>query len=98
MLQTSEVLDRWVGEASYLWLFLDYDGTLADFSRTPNLVEVKADVVDLIRDLAALPRVRVAVISGRTLKIVQQLLPVEGIFTAGVYGLEMQPPSGDVIY
>jgi trehalose 6-phosphate phosphatase len=98
MLQTSDVLDRWVAEVSNLWLFLDYDGTLADFSLTPDLVEVNIEVVNLIRELAAQPRLRIAVISGRTLKIVRKLLPVEGIFLAGVYGLEMQPPSGPLIY
>jgi trehalose-phosphatase len=98
MLGTGDGLDHWVAEVSHLWLFLDYDGTLADFSQTPNLVEVNSEVVGLIRDLAAQPRLRIAVISGRTLKIVQELLPVEGIFMAGVYGLEMQPPTGGMIY
>lgn len=93
-----EPFDRWVAGATSLWLFLDYDGTLADFTRDPNQVEVIPSVVHLIRDLAAQPRLRVAVISGRSLKIVDQLLPVEGIFRAGVYGLELQTPAGQVSY
>src|SRR5512135_2838293 len=95
---TGEALDRWMTEAPRLWLFLDYDGTLAEFSHTPDLVEMESDAVETVRGLAASPRIRVAVISGRTLKIVQKLLPVEGIFMAGVYGVEMRPPGGEVVH
>ncbi len=93
-----EELDRWAAAASNLWLFLDYDGTLADFSRTPDLVEVDQEVVELVRSLADNSHIRLAVVSGRTLQIVRQLLPVEGIFLAGVYGVEMQLPTGEVIH
>jgi len=98
MLQTRDDLDRWVAAAPRLWLFLDYDGTLADFSPTPDLVEVDPEVVRLIRGLASKSNVRVAVISGRTLDIVRQLLPVEGVLMAGVYGVEIQLLSGEVVY
>ena len=98
MARTDDELYRWAAAAPTLWLFLDYDGTLADFSRTPDLVEVKPEVVSLVRALSANPRIRVAVISGRGLKIVRQLLPVEGIFLAGVYGVEIQTPAGEVTY
>ncbi len=98
MAEPALALDHWLEEASRVWLFLDYDGTLADFSRTPDLVEAREEVIQLVRRLAAQPRLRVGVISGRTLQIIRALLPVEGVFLAGTYGLEMLPPSGPVLY
>ena len=50
-----------------LWLFLDYDGTLADFAPTPEYVITDPDVISLVTRLTRCPRLRVAVISGRTL-------------------------------
>lgn len=90
-------LDRWVAGASRLWFFLDYDGTLADFTPLPSRKEVEPDLVGLIKELAGIPRFRVTIISGRELKSVQELIPVAGIFLAGVYGIELQTPDGDTI-
>ncbi len=91
-------LDRWVASAPRLWLFLDYDGTLADFSPTPDVVEVRPEVVELIRRLASHSNFRVTVISGRTLEIVRKLVPVDGILLAGIYGVEIQLLSGEVVH
>lgn len=96
MLPASEPLPPLSTEAG-LWLFLDYDGTLAEFSPTPNTVEVRPEIVRLVHELAAKPRLRLAVISGRSLPIIQQLLPVEGIFLGGVYGIEIQVPGGGIV-
>jgi trehalose 6-phosphate phosphatase len=81
-------------EAERLWLFLDYDGTLADFAPTPEHVVPDPAVVDLISRLAQHPRFRVAVVSGRRLSHVQELIPVPGILLAGTYGIELQTPEG----
>ncbi len=89
-------LDRWVAEADRLWLFLDYDGSLCGFPEKPDLVEADAELIELIGLLAAQPRMRVAVISGRPLKSIHELLPVPGIFMAGVYGVEIQTPGGRI--
>jgi trehalose 6-phosphate phosphatase len=90
-------LDQWVADASPLWFFLDYDGTLADFARNPATLERDPELVDLIRMLSAVPRFRVAIISGRPLRSLQELLPVAGIFLGGVYGIDVQTPAGDII-
>jgi trehalose 6-phosphate phosphatase len=97
MVQPDNELKGWVGKASSLWLFLDYDGTLADFSPNPARLERDPELVRLIRQLAAVPRFRVTLISGRPLGALQELLPVSGIFLAGVYGIDIQTPAGDTI-
>jgi trehalose 6-phosphate phosphatase len=97
MVATLDEINRWVAESSQLWLFLDYDGTLADFPAAPDLILVQPDIVRLVKQLASQPRIRLTVISGRKLQDIRELLPVEGIFLAGVYGVEILTPEGDLI-
>jgi trehalose-phosphatase len=94
---TEKELDQWVSEAERLWLFLDYDGTLVEFSHSPAIIQPVPQVIDLVKKLAEKKRIRVAVVSGRSLHNIQTLLPVEGIFIAGTYGIELITPEGERI-
>ncbi|HSB67574.1 MAG TPA: trehalose-phosphatase [Anaerolineales bacterium] len=95
---TSEAeLNAWVSEAERLWLFLDYDGTLVKFARTPDILKPDPKLIDLVRRLVATSRLRLAIVSGRRLKDIQTLLPVEGIYKAGTYGIEVETPDGERI-
>jgi trehalose 6-phosphate phosphatase len=76
-------------------LFLDYDGTLADFAPTPEHVNPDPEVIDLLARLAGLPRFRVSVVSGRRLGHVEKLVPVAGVLLAGTYGVELRLPDGE---
>jgi trehalose 6-phosphate phosphatase len=82
--------------ASSLLLFLDYDGTLADFARTPDTIIQDPELIELFQKMSKSPRLYPFVISGRRLSHIQKLLPVKGIFLAGTYGLEMQLPNGEL--
>ena len=62
-----EGVARQLAHAERLWLFLDYDGTLADFAPTPEHVDPDPQLVDLLSRLAQHPGLRVAVVSGRRL-------------------------------
>ena len=90
-------LNTWVSQAERLWLFLDYDGTLAEFTRTPDIIKPDPKLINLVRRLAGKNRVRIAIVSGRCLKDLQSLLPVEGIYLAGTYGIEVQTAEGERI-
>ncbi len=90
-------LTQWALQARRLWLFLDYDGTLADFAPTPDNPEPDRHVVELLSHLSRDESKRIAVISGRRLADVQALLPVAGLFLGGTYGLELQTPSREII-
>jgi trehalose-phosphatase len=89
----------WVEErlaaAERVRLFLDYDGTLADFAPTPEHVDPVPEVVDLLARLAGHPRFQVAVVSGRRLSHVERLVPVKGVLLAGTYGVELRLPDGE---
>jgi trehalose-phosphatase len=90
-------IQKRLGRAPRLWLFLDYDGTLADFAPTPEEIVPDPDLEDLLARLAQEPRIRPAIISGRRLSHVQKLVPVPGILLAGTYGIELQTPEGERI-
>jgi trehalose 6-phosphate phosphatase len=92
---TSTLVDDRLAQAERLWLFLDYDGTLADFAPNPDIAEPNPAVVALLARLAAHPRIRVSLISGRRLAHVQKLVPVPGVLLAGTYGVELQAESGE---
>ncbi|MFQ5856421.1 MAG: trehalose-phosphatase [Anaerolineae bacterium] len=91
---TADLITERLARAERLWLFLDYDGTLADFAPTPDHVIPDREVVGLLTRLARHPRIRVAVVSGRRLSHVRALLPVSEILLAGSYGIELQTPEG----
>jgi trehalose 6-phosphate phosphatase len=87
-----------IEEAPSLWLFLDYDGTLADFAPTPDVISPDKALISLITALARRPDIRVTILSGRRLAHIQALLPVAGISKAGSYGLEMVSEDGTRIH
>lgn len=82
------------GSTRRLDLFLDYDGTLADFAPTPENPVPDERVVRLLSALIAAPHIRVAVISGRRLDHLEVLLPVPGLLLAGTYGMELRDEDG----
>jgi trehalose-phosphatase len=94
---SSAELSEWALGAARLWLFLDYDGTLAEFAPTPAHVEPKPQLVGLLKQLARKPAIRLTVISGRRLPDIRVLVPLEGIFVAGSYGVELLLPDGEKI-
>jgi trehalose 6-phosphate phosphatase len=97
MLCSSEKLNQRLAQAEGVHLFLDYDGTLADFAPTPEHVNPDPALINLLTKLAQDPRFRIAVVSGRRLSHVRSLLPVPGVLLAGTYGIELQTPGGERI-
>ncbi len=96
MLTPDEILEK-LKQAERLWLFLDYDGTLADFAPTPDHIHPDPEVADLISHLSRQPHIRLAVVSGRRLKHVRALIPVPGVLLAGTYGIELRTPEGEQV-
>jgi trehalose 6-phosphate phosphatase len=94
ILRGSQEIERRINEADRLWLFLDYDGTLAEFAPTPEHVNQQSEVVSLLASLAQHPDVRVAVISGRRLGQIEELVPVPQAILAGTYGVQLRLPGG----
>lgn len=81
-------------EAEKLYLFLDYDGTLAEFAPTPDKIIPDQSLVGLLTKLSQQSNRQIAIISGRRLDHIRALLPIQGVILAGTYGIEILDPSG----
>lgn len=90
-------LIAWARQAQHLWLFLDYDGTLADFAPTPDQIEPNPELIGLLEKLSQKPSLRITILSGRRLSHIDLLLPVSAVFLAGTYGIELRKPDGEAI-
>jgi trehalose 6-phosphate phosphatase len=73
-----------------LWLFLDYDGTLVPIARTPDEAVPDPALLELLSRLARAPQIRTAILSGRPLASLQEMIPLPGVHLAGTYGLEIR--------
>ena len=77
-------------------LFLDVDGTLADFVSPTASFDLGEDVRTLIRSLAERLDGRLAIVSGRTLDNLAEVIGCDGIELAGSHGLERRPADGQM--
>ena len=73
-------------------VFLDYDGTLTPIVSRPEDAVLDASMRQTLRDLAQ--HCFVAVISGRDLKDVQNLVGLDDIYYAGSHGFDIAGPRG----
>jgi trehalose 6-phosphate phosphatase len=76
--------------------FLDIDGTVAEFADTPALVRFAPDFPHLVRRLCRSADGAVAVISGRSLRDIDRILPIAGLPAAGQHGLERRTATGRI--
>jgi len=71
-------------------LFLDFDGTLAPIVPRPALAELPNPTREVLNELAALPAVTIAIVSGRALRDVKKRIGIPGLIYAGNHGLEIE--------
>jgi trehalose 6-phosphate phosphatase len=72
---------------------LDYDGTLTPLVNDPARATLEPNRREVLRDLAARPGVAVAIISGRALDDVRDLVNLPGLIYAGNHGLDIAGPG-----
>jgi trehalose-phosphatase len=83
-----------IQQAQNLFLFLDYDGTLTPIVSRPELALFPSKVKRHLEKLRNLPKVHLAIISGRSLEDVREKVGVSGIIYVGNHGLEFENPAG----
>lgn len=74
---------------------LDYDGTLVPFARNPADAVPEADVIRILQRTLEDPRNRVAVISGRTRKFLQEYLSFPRLVLMAEHGAYIRPEDGE---
>lgn len=71
-----------------LALFLDYEGTLSSMAPASRKAGLSSSMKKVLETLAVLPGVKVAVISGRSLRDLEKSVGVPGLFYFGSHGIE----------
>lgn len=82
-----ELLDHHKQEKK-IALFLDYDGTLRDFTQTPAAAIPDQELIDILTNLTKLPNVEVTIVSGRPKDFLEEHLghiPLHFVAEHGFY-------------
>jgi trehalose 6-phosphate phosphatase len=82
-----EVIAR-IRDAEHRLLLLDFDGTLVRLRRHPDDVRFSARGRKILERLAVHEKLTIAVVSGRELEKIQNLVGVEGLRYVGLHGAE----------
>jgi len=77
----------------YLFIFLDFDGTLAPIARTPDKAALPGKTRALLRRIADGGSAKLAFISGRTLEDLKNKIGLKNVIYSGNHGLEIEGPK-----
>lgn len=86
-----ELVRKGFKKKSKLLLFLDYDGVLVPLQDNPYTAYLPKEVKKVILNLARNPKVKVALVSGRNLKMLKRLTKLrnKNLYFVGSHGLEL---------
>ncbi|MDD5681634.1 MAG: trehalose-phosphatase, partial [Candidatus Omnitrophica bacterium] len=76
-----------------IFIFTDYDGTLAPIAQTPAKAVIPAETKEILKASARQRGCTVAIISGRALKDIRSLVGLNNIIYAGNHGFELEGPK-----
>lgn len=79
-------------------LALDYDGTLTPIVKRPQDAILDNHTRQILASLSKKGKFSVAIISGRKLKEVQELVKIKDIYFAGNHGFEIKGPNVEFIH
>jgi len=80
-------------KGKFIFLFLDYDGTLTPIVQNPDNAVISKETAEILRKLSKNQHCKIAIISGRALKDIKNKIGLEGIIYAGNHGLEIDGPK-----
>lgn len=89
LLQHLEEIAERASRAPAVALISDYDGTLTPIVSQPDLAILADSTRDLLRELAGLERMHVAIVSGRSIEDIESKIGLE-VSYAGNHGLEIE--------
>jgi len=81
-----------------VFLFLDFDGTLAEIVSVPSKARLAKKTKELLDKLVLKKDFRVAVISGRSLEDIKKRVGIKNVIYAGNHGLEIEGPKIKYIF
>ncbi len=86
-------LAPWLAQRPTVALVLDYDGTLSPLACRPEEARLADAARDLLADAARTPNLDIAIVSGRRLEDVRELVGVPGLTYVGDHGFCIEGPG-----
>ncbi len=91
--RTKKDLISRIKHAKKIILFLDYDGTLVPIRKKPKLAKISQSTKSLLMKLSKNPRVRIFIISGRSLQNIKSMVGIKSLCYIGNHGMELGGPG-----
>lgn len=79
--------------AANFFFFFDFDGTLVPIQDDPSGCVLSPEIKDYLNVIISSGKAYVAILSGRTMRDIKKLAPIEGIYYGGNHGLEISGPN-----
>ncbi|MGD2279034.1 MAG: trehalose-phosphatase, partial [Candidatus Omnitrophota bacterium] len=92
LLKEWKTIKRALGE-KYIYLLLDFDGTLTRIRKRPGEVKLSKATKSVLKGLVSQKKASVAIISGRSLKDARRMVGLKDLVYAGNHGLETKGPG-----
>jgi trehalose 6-phosphate synthase/phosphatase len=86
-------LEGWLAQRPGMALFLDYDGTLTPIVRRPAHAVLSEHARELLHQAARTPNLDIAIVSGRALAEIRELVAVPDLTYVGNHGFEIEGPG-----
>ncbi len=81
-------------KGKFVYIFLDFDGTLAPIAKTPGAAFIPRETRRLLLALSGMPNCKLAIVSGRALKDVEKKVGIKNrIVFVGNHGFEIKGPE-----
>lgn len=98
MKRASYLFSSWKGvekstNKKFIYLFLDYDGTLSPIAQVPDKAVISDRTKGLLYKLSKRPNCKIAIVSGRALNDISRRVGLKNIVYAGNHGFEIKGPK-----
>lgn len=87
-------IEKKILKSNFIYLFLDYDGTLVNFQNRPTEVKTPIKIIKIIKQLIKNPNIMIIIVTGRSLHDIKKLLNINGLSFIALHGLIMETSNG----
>ncbi len=93
ILENLAELESKLRDAGNIGIGLDYDGTLSPIAPTPDEAVLAMSTRAALKNLAADSRYKTAIVTGRAVWKIKEILDIPGIAYIGNHGFEIESPE-----
>lgn len=90
-------IQKEIARAPHTLFCFDYDGTLTPIVASPELARLPGSTREALDSLNRTPNFTVAIVSGRALAEIKEMVGLEGLIYVGNHGLELAGPGIDYL-